>query len=189
MSATRVQLLVAGSKIVAFTIPMSPPLCPPATNSRPSDSTTCAAQNICDDGLGMLVKVWLIGSKSLADWVPPVSQASHIMRFPFGSSPMCTSTSGQFITGDHSPVAAAPAAAVAVGLDVAVTVAVAVTVEVAVRVGVAVGTAGGPAVGLSVAGGLDVAVGLDVTVAVGLGVAVGPGGASRDAEADSGAVL
>ena len=90
--------------MTVFTIPIPPPLCPPATNCRPSASITWPAQNMAENGSGTPVNTCVVGFHSRAEGVEPNSQASHINTSPVFSKAACTATNGQFNSGPHCPI-------------------------------------------------------------------------------------
>src|SRR5262245_40714475 len=85
ISTTRVQLLVAGLKILVSLIPTPSLTYPPATNSLPSASSTWPEQKIEEKRLVTPMKVWLLGFQSRAATFGLSSQASHITISPEGS--------------------------------------------------------------------------------------------------------
>src|SRR6266508_5352748 len=98
------QLLVFGSKMFVAWMPNSPPLWPPMTSTRPSSSSTCAEQKIWASMSGAVMNVFVAGSQTRADGVPPYSQASQTSTLPLLIRLECTATSGQFMTEDQEPV-------------------------------------------------------------------------------------
>src|SRR5690349_1939058 len=103
MSATRVQALVVGLKMLVSLMPVSSLTKPPITICRPSASIAWPEQKMAENWFDTPVNAWLVGFQRRADVVTLVSHASHITILPVGRRAIWTSTNGQFMIGDHCP--------------------------------------------------------------------------------------
>ena len=101
MSATRVHVRCAGSKMEASVIPGLLPRCPPTTRIRPSASAAWPAQK-SPDATGTEAKAPPPGCQTRA-WLVGSSHPSQSRTSPVCSRVACTATRGQLRTGDHSP--------------------------------------------------------------------------------------
>src|SRR5579871_1422799 len=108
MSATRVHVDVAGSKMFVSTIPCWPvdrPPNPPTTSTRPSGRTVVPEQKMLS---GALKVVNVCDAESQRDVGSGCCQPSQTRYLPVSSRTACTATSGQLSTGPHWPPGAGP---------------------------------------------------------------------------------
>src|SRR4051794_39917882 len=104
MFGAAAQVLLLALKMDVSAIPTSATWCPPATNVRPSASSTWPEQKVFTE-YGTGVKFPVAGFQIRCEF-GPAAKPSQARTFPVGSSDMWTATSGQATGVDHCPTCA-----------------------------------------------------------------------------------